>query len=207
MTYQEFKGRIKLRGVFCDGYKNGNDDFGHGTHVAGIIAETTYGVAKLANIINIRIGDKFGGIADSAIIKGVNYVINAYKKDKNKNSIINMSFGGHYSETIAKLVKECTDNGIHIVASAGNELSDACTVTPSAAPSAITVADSDKSDQMYDSLNYRLCVDIYAPDVKITSAFKGSDNDSVALSGTSMSAPYVVDTVVLYISTYGNFIH
>ncbi|CAG8476688.1 23080_t:CDS:2 [Dentiscutata erythropus] len=106
-----------------------------------------------------------------------------------------MSFGSPYSKTMEKLVKECTDNGIHIVVSACNKLSDACIVSLAAAPSAITVATSYKSDQIADFSNYGSCVDIYAPE---------SDNDSHVLKETSMSAPHVVGTVALYISTYGS---
>ncbi|CAG8773279.1 1703_t:CDS:2, partial [Dentiscutata heterogama] len=115
-----------------------------------------------------------------------------------------MSFHLGYSEAMVKLVEECTDNGIHVVASAGNSNIDACSVTPAAAPSAITVACSDKSDQMADFSNYGPCVDIYAPGVKILSAYIKSDTDNMYLDGTSMSAPHVVGTLALYISTYGN---
>ncbi|CAG8454163.1 20772_t:CDS:2 [Dentiscutata erythropus] len=157
--------------------------------------ETIHGVAKLANIINVRIFDKDRYAEDSAILKGVNYVINAHKNDIKKNSIINMSFGGPYSETIAKLVKKCTNNGIHVVATAGNDYSDTCSVIPAAAPSAITVAASDKLDQIANFSNYESCIDIYAP---------GNNNNSIIFNGTSISALYVVGTVALYISTYSN---
>ncbi|KAF0493363.1 subtilisin-like protein [Gigaspora margarita] len=204
MTHHEFKGRIKLGGVFCNKCANGNDEFGHGTHVAGIIAGTTYGVAKLANIINVRIMGKHGGDLLAAT-KGINYVINAHKNATNKNSIINMSFTTtNYSDALAALVKECTDNGIHVVAAAGNDHKDACLVTPAAVPSAITVAASDKLDKRANFSNYGPCVDIYAPGVKILSAFTSNDNDSAIHDGTSMSTPHVVGTVALYISTYGN---
>ncbi|CAG8567423.1 19127_t:CDS:2, partial [Gigaspora margarita] len=204
MTHHEFKGRIKLGGVFCNGCVNGDDELGHGTHVAGIIAGTTYGVAKLANIINVRIMGKYGGDLIAAT-KGINYVINAHKNAKNKNSIINMSFSTlNYSDALAALVKECTDNGIHVVASAGNDHKDACLVTPASVPSAITVAASDKLDKRANFSNYGPCVDIYAPGVKILSAFTSNDNDSVFFDGASMSVPHVVGTVALYISTYGN---
>ncbi|CAG8454090.1 20768_t:CDS:2 [Dentiscutata erythropus] len=204
MTHDEFKDRVILGGVFCDECKDGDDEYGHGTHVAGTVAGTTYGVAKLANIINVRVGDASGSIDFLAITKGVNYVINAHKNDTKKNSIINMSFHLEYSEAMVKLVEECTDNGIHVVVSAGNSNIDACSITPAAAPSAITVACSDKSDQMAYFSNYGPCVDIYAPGVKILSAYIKSDTDNTYLDGTSMSAPHVAGAIALYISVYGN---
>ncbi|CAG8721026.1 26696_t:CDS:2 [Dentiscutata erythropus] len=68
-----------------------------------------------------------------------------------------MFFGGAYSEAIAKLVKECTDNGIHVVATASNNYSDAYLVTPDTTPLAITVAASNKSDQIANFSNYGSC--------------------------------------------------
>ncbi|KAF0528283.1 subtilisin-like protein [Gigaspora margarita] len=204
MTHDEFKDRIKLGGVFCDECEDGDDVYGHGTHVAGTIAGTTYGVAKLANIINVRVGDDNGIFDLIAITKGVNYVINAHQHDENKNSVINMSFHLEYSEAMIKLVEECTNNGIHVAVSAGNSYIDACSVTPAAASSVITVAASDRSDIMANFSNYGSCVNISAPGVDILSSFIESDTDSEYLDGTSMSSPHVAGTIALYISTFGN---
>ncbi|KAF0361239.1 subtilisin-like protein [Gigaspora margarita] len=202
MTHHEFKGRIKLGGVFCNGCANGDDELGHGTHVAD--CRNNIWCCKISKHHQCEIMGKYGGDLLAAT-KGINYVINAHKNAKNKNSIINMSFSTlNYSDALAALVKECTDNGIHVVASAGNDHKDACLVTPASVPSAITVAASDKLDKRANFSNYGPCVDIYAPGVKILSAFTSNDNDSVFFDGTSMSAPHVVGTVALYISTYGN---
>ncbi|RIB22715.1 peptidase S8/S53 domain-containing protein [Gigaspora rosea] len=205
MTHDEFKDRITLGGVFCDECEDGDDVYGHGTHIAGTV-RTTYGVAKLANIINVRVGDANGIFDLVAITKGVNYVIHSHKNDKNQNSVINMSFHLEYSEAMIKLVEECTDNGIHVVVSAGNSYIDACSVTPAAAPSAITVAASDRSDRMADFSNYGSCVNICAPGVDILSAYIESDTNSAYLDGTSMSAPHVTGAIALYISTFGNLV-
>ncbi|CAG8730977.1 12353_t:CDS:2, partial [Gigaspora margarita] len=204
MTHDEFKDRITLGGVFCDECEDGDDVYGHGTHVAGTIAGTTYGVAKLANIINVRVGDDNGIFDLLAITKGVNYVINAHQNNENKNSVINMSFHLEYSEAMIKLVEECTNNGIHVAVSAGNSYIDACSVTPAAASSVITVAASDRSDIMANFSNYGSCVNICAPGVDILSSFIESDTDSEYLDGTSMSSPHVAGTIALYISTFGN---
>jgi subtilisin family serine protease len=204
VTHEEFEGRAKFGGSFCDGC-NDEDENGHGTHVSSIAAGKTLGVARKANIIGIRVLDADGAGSNSGVIDGLNAVLKMHEESDNKNSVVNMSLGGQQSKAVNDAVNQLTDAGVHVVVAAGNESQDACNTSPASEPSAITVgATEKKNDDITDFSNFGKCVDIFAPGRDIQGAGIQNDNDEQVFSGTSQACPHVAGTVALIIAENGN---
>jgi subtilisin family serine protease len=172
--------------------KDGN---GHGTHVSGTIAGKTFGVAKKAQVVCVKVLDDSGSGSYSDVIGGVNWVA---EDGKGKKAVANMSLGGGPSSALDEAVDAAIKSGVIFVVAAGNEEDDACYVSPARTPSAITVAATTKSNNQASFSNYGKCVDLYAPGVAITSAW--SDGNNKTISGTSMASPHVAGVAALFLS-------
>ncbi|GBC09662.1 hypothetical protein RclHR1_09010015 [Rhizophagus clarus] len=205
LTHREFGGRAKFGRAFCKGCEKEYDINKHGTIVASVAAGKTVGVARKANIIDVRVLSYKGGTTTD-LIEGLSFVIHKHKNSKYKNSIVNMSLNViPPSRALNNVVKEVTDAGIHMTVSAGNFETDACGQSPASAPSAITVgATFDTNDTIADFSNFGKCVDIFAPGVNAHGAEAYDDNGYVVFSGTSFSSPLVAGTLALLISKNGN---
>jgi subtilisin family serine protease len=189
--HAEFSGRMKPGFSAVGGTPD--DCHGHGTHVAGSVAGKTYGVAKAANIVPIRVLDCNGSGSTSGILEGLNWMIANVKKP----AVANMSLGGSKSQALDDGVKKAIAAGITFAVAAGNESQDACKVSPANVPEAITVAASDNNDGKADFSNYGSCVDIFAPGVNITSA--KLNGGSTSMSGTSMASPHIAGVAALFL--------
>jgi len=199
-THSEFGGRAS--GVFTavnDG--NGtNDCSGHGTHVAGTVGGSTYGVAKSVKLYAVRVLDCSGNGPVSGVIAGVDWVTANHKSP----AVANMSLGGSVSTTLDQAVQSSIASGVTYAIAAGNASADACTQSPARTPQAITVAATTSTDARASFSNYGTCVDIFAPGESITSAYNGSDNQTAVLSGTSMATPHVTGVAALYLERNPN---
>jgi len=193
-THNEFSGRV-LPGYSPFTGGSTVDCNGHGTHVAGTIGGTTYGVAKEVSIVPVRVLDCAGSGTTSGVISGINWVINQYTTGT--KAVISMSLGGGASATLDAAVAAAVTKGITVVVAAGNSSADACTFSPARAPSAITVGATDSSDALAYFSNFGSCVDISAPGLAITSAWIGSNSQAATISGTSMATPHVSGAVAL----------
>jgi cerevisin len=178
------------------------DGRGHGTHVAGTVGSNTFGVAKKANIFDVRVLGSDGSGSDSTVIGGIEWAVKqAIERNERAGKIVsvaNLSLGGDSSPAIDAVVKAATDAGLVIVAAAGNSAGDACAISPAGAPSAITVAASDINDQIARFSERGTCVDIIAPGVNVLSTWL--TGRVRAISGTSMAAPHVAGVVALALS-------
>ncbi|KAJ3119210.1 subtilisin-like serine protease, partial [Nowakowskiella sp. JEL0407] len=201
VNHPEFEGRAS-NGFDATG-EGITDTHGHGTHVSGSIASKTFGVAKKANIINVKVLKTNGGGSSSFVIAGIEFVIKeAGRKGKNLKSVINMSLGSDTVQSVNLAVQKAIDAGVAVVVAAGNQDQDACSKTPASAKNALSVGASDKGDTIASFSNFGSCVDVFAPGVGIIStSFKlGSEFKS----GTSMSCPHVAGVVALAISANPN---
>lgn len=194
-NHSELSGRISTPGFTAIGTTT-EDCNGHGTHVAGTIGGSTYGVAKQVSLTPVRVLDCNGSGSTSGVIAGLDWIL----KQSSTKSVVNMSLGGGASSALDTAVTKLTSSGITVVVAAGNSKRDACNFSPSRVPSAITVAASDRNDQFASFSNFGKCVDIIAPGVNITSAWIGTSSETKTISGTSMSAPHVVGAVARLIS-------
>lgn len=195
---------VELTGRVVSGYSaisdsNGTSDCnGHGTHVAGTVAGTTYGVAKKATIIPVRVLDCRGSGTLSGVVAGLDWAVQHHQAGV--AAAANMSLGGGASSTIDAAVSKLISDGVTVVVAAGNETADACTKSPARVPAAITVAASDSADAQASFSNFGSCVDLYAPGVNVTSAANTSSTATATYSGTSMASPHVAGAAALFLS-------
>lgn len=190
-THQQFSGRV-LSGYTAISDGNGTSDCnGHGTHVAGTVGGSTYGVAKNVSLVPIRILGCDGSGASSNVIAGLDWIL----KNGKKPAVVNMSLGGGASTSLDSAVENLFNNGYVMVAAAGNSNTDACNSSPARVSKAITVAATDSTDTRASYSNYGSCVDIFAPGSQINSAWIGSNTATKVLNGTSMATPHVAGVV------------
>jgi subtilisin family serine protease len=197
ISHPEFEGRASWGINTAD---NVNTDCNsHGTHVSGTIGSKTYGLAKKANLIAVKVLDCRGSGSYSGIIKGMEYVINKHKQNNGAPSVVNMSLGGPKSAMINKAISELVKAGVHTVVAAGNENSDACNTSPASEDSAFTVGAVSISNEMASFSNWGKCVDILAPGVDILSTIPSGKTGG--MSGTSMASPHTAGVYALFLSS------
>ncbi|AZP29186.1 S8 family peptidase [Acinetobacter pittii] len=190
-THQQFSGRV-LSGYTAISDGNGTSDcHGHGTHVAGTVGGSTYGVAKNVSLVPIRILGCDGSGASSNVIAGLDWIL----KNGKKPAVVNISLGGEANASLDSAVENLFNNGYVMVVAAGNSNTDACSSSPARVSKAITVAATDNTDTRASYSNYGSCVDIFAPGSQINSSWIGSNTATKVLNGTSMATPHVVGVV------------
>ncbi|GME96644.1 unnamed protein product [Ambrosiozyma monospora] len=205
VTHEEFEGRATWGATIPDGDED-EDGNGHGTHCAGTIGSKSYGVAKNAKLVGIKVLRSNGSGTMSDVVKGVEVAANAHiaeaKANKKgfKGSTANMSLGGGKSPALDQAVNAAVKAGIHFAVAAGNENSDACNTSPAGAERPVTVGASTLSDSRAYFSNYGKCVDIFAPGLNILSTYTGSDTATAVLSGTSMASPHVAGLLTYFLS-------
>ena len=177
---------------------NGQDCNGHGTHVAGTVGSTTYGVAKQAYLRGVRVLDCAGSGSTSGIIAAVDWV----RLNHIKPAVANMSLGGGYSASLNTAANNLHNAGVFLAVAAGNENQNACNVSPASATAVYTVAASTSTDAKASYSNYGSCVDTYAPGSSITSTWNNGGTNTI--SGTSMASPHVAGVSALIKHRYGD---
>ncbi|SET63932.1 S8 family serine peptidase [Stigmatella erecta] len=195
-THTEFTGRI---GNGYDAVTAGGaatDCNGHGSHVAGTVGGTVYGVAKKVTIHPVRVLDCNGSGTTAGVIAGVDWV----KNNHIKPAVANMSLGGGASQTLDDAVAGAITAGVVFAVAAGNDNGNACSYSPARTPSAITVGATERTDARASYSNYGTCLDIFAPGSSITSAWYTSTTGTNTISGTSMASPHVAGAAALYLA-------
>ena len=173
---------------------------GHGTHVAGTVGGSTWGVAKNATLYGVRVLDCSGSGSYSGIISALDWVAAEQNANGNRPTVVNMSLGGGVSSSVNAAVDAAVSDGVVVAVSAGNSNQDACTASPASAPLALTVGSTTSSDSRSSFSNYGGCVDIFGPGSGIVSATYSSDTSTGSKSGTSMSSPHVAGVAALILS-------
>ncbi|KAK5949678.1 Basic amino-acid permease [Knufia fluminis] len=196
VNHVEFEGRASNGFNAFSGFNA--DTAGHGTHVAGTIGSKTYGVAKKANLIAVKV---FQGeqSSTSTILQGYQWAVNDIRsKGRQAVSAINMSLGGSFSSAFNRAVAAAYNGGVVTVVAAGNDDVDASEQSPASAPEAITVGSIDSENARSYFSNFGDVLDIFAPGSDILSTWIGSNSATNTISGTSMATPHVVG-LVLYL--------
>lgn len=202
VTHTEFTGRVGAGADFIGG--GVNDCNGHGTHVAGTLGGTIYGVAKAVTIHPVRVLDCLGNGSLSSVIGGMNWVAGNYIPP----AVVNMSLGGGANTSIDTAVANLHNiNNITVVVAAGNIGSTspdpiACNHSPAREPLAITVGSTTSTDTRSSTSKYGSCLDLFAPGDSITSAWIGSSTATQTIGGTSMASPHVAGAAARYLQTY-----
>ncbi len=198
ISHAEFGGRASYGYDFIDNDATAQDCNGHGTHVAGTIGGTHYGVAKKVKIVAVRVLDCDGDGDLMGVIAGVNWVTSHAVLP----AVANMSMGGGRSPALEAAVQKSINAGVTYVVAAGNDNVNAATESPSGLSAAITVGATDSRDRRASFSNYGSVVDLFAPGVNIRSAWASSNTATELLSGTSMAAPHVAGAAALVLDAF-----
>jgi len=200
-THTEFAGRAVWGANYAGDGKN-TDCNGHGTHVAGTVGGTLYGIAKQVSIIAVKVLGCDGSGTNAGVISGIQYAAN---NRKGKPSVANMSLGGGFSQALNDAIKAAVKAGVVFAVAAGNNNLDACNYSPASEPSAITTGSTDVEDKGTSSQidvrssfsNFGKCVKVLAPGSLIKSAWYTSNTATNTISGTSMASPHVAGVAAL----------
>jgi subtilisin family serine protease len=197
-SHTQFGGRAVSGYDFVDGDGNASDCNGHGTHVAGTIGGSTYGIAKRVKLVGVRALDCDGtGYLDD-VLASIDWVVGTHTGP----SVINLSLGGEYVPELNDAIDGASAAGVTVVTAAGNDDDDACNYSPASAKSAITVGATNASDSRAPFSDWGSCVDVFAPGVNIPSAYWTSDTATALGTGTSMAAPHVTGVVARYLQNH-----
>ena len=192
------KGHSDFAGRVGEGFSvfggDPSDGHGHGTHVTGTIAGTTWGVAKAATIHAVRVLDAQGSGSDSDVIRGIDWVTGHVQANK-WPAVANMSLGGSVSPALDQAVCNSIAAGVSYAIAAGNDNLNACNYSPARVKQALTLGASDDRDNTAGFSNTGGCIDLYGPGVDVESAAVGGG--STVFSGTSMASPHAAGTSAL----------
>ncbi|WP_426989930.1 S8 family serine peptidase [Pseudarthrobacter sp. Y6] len=203
--------KVVARANFSNG-ESGQDNYGHGTHVAGIVAATannTIGVAGVCpgcTILDGKVLNDSGVGSSSGLANGINWAVS------NGAQVINMSLGVRASRTLETAVNNAWSKGVVLVGAAGNGGNET-KIYPGAYPNVIAVAATDNTDAKASFSTYGASwVDVAAPGVNVYSTFPkhtfvlGTQNNRSfgydVGNGTSMSSPIVAATAALAWSSH-----
>ena len=168
---------------------------GHGTHVAAIVGSKTYGVAKKAKLVGVKVLSCSGKGSHSGVIAGIDWV----KANAKKPATVNMSLGGGKSNAMNAAVDNLINSGVSMVVTAGNSSGDACQKSPASVLSAITVSSTTITDARSSFSKGGSCVDIFTPDSGIETLDIDSGSATRSSSANSMASPHVCGAVALYL--------
>ncbi|TWD21448.1 peptidase inhibitor I9 [Streptomyces sp. T12] len=196
ISHSDFGGRASNGYDAVDRDNVAQDGNGHGTHVAGTVAGTSYGVAKKANIVGVRVLNNSGSGTTAQVVAGIDWVA----RNAVKPAVANMSLGGGADSTLDAAVRNAVSAGVTFVVAAGNESTNASTKSPARVTEAITVGATTSTDARASYSNYGSVVDLFAPGSSITSAWRTSDSATNTISGTSMASPHVAGAAALYLA-------
>lgn len=194
ITHQDFGGRATWGTNTVD--SNNTDCHGHGTHVAGTVGGTRYGVAKEVKLVAVKVLNCQGSGTSAGVVNGVNWVA----QNAVKPAVANMSLGGSADTATDTAVRNLVAAGVTTAVASGNDNSNACNYSPARVREAISTNASNRSDARASFSNWGTCTDLFAPGQDITSAWHTSDSATNTISGTSMASPHVAGAAAIYVS-------
>ena len=168
------------------------DKNGHGTHVAGIISGTTYGVAPGATLYALRVLDENGSGKESNVIAAVDYAINKHM------DVANLSLGSNMaSSAFEEICYAAYEKGLILVAAAGNDGGEYPSYPAAFGEPVVAVAAVDRYNEHAYFSNTYITNDVSAPGVSITSSYLNGSH--ATLDGTSMATPHVTGSIAISI--------
>ncbi|MEU5915359.1 S8 family peptidase [Streptomyces sp. NPDC047141] len=198
ITHSEIAGRAVNGYDAVDGDAVAQDGNGHGTHVATTIAGTTYGVAKKAKIVAVRVLDNNGSGTTAGVIAGIDWVTAHHAAGA--PAVANLSLGGGASTALDNAVKNSIADGVTYAVAAGNSGTNASSTSPARVAAALTVGATSNTDAKASWSNYGSVLDLFAPGVSITAGWNTSDTATNTISGTSMATPHVAGAAAVYLA-------
>ncbi|RPK62549.1 Extracellular serine proteinase precursor [Streptomyces sp. ADI96-02] len=198
ITHQDIAGRASYGYDFVDNDAVAQDGYGHGTHVATTAAGTTYGVAKKAKIVAVRVLDNNGSGTTAGVIAGVDWITANHVA----SSVANVSLGGGPSPTLDAAVRRSIASGVTYSIAAGNSGAPAAGYSPARVDTAITVGATTRTDAKAAYSNHGPVVDLFAPGSDITAGWNTNDSATFTGNGTSFAAPHVSGAAAVYLTDH-----
>ncbi|NUT52183.1 MAG: S8 family peptidase [Saccharothrix sp.] len=197
ISHSTFGGRAVNGYDAVDNDNVAQDGNGHGTHVAGTIAGSQYGVAKNARIVGVRVLNNSGSGTLAGVVAGIDWVARNHQKP----AVANLSLGGGANSSIDDAVRRAIAAGVTFAVAAGNSNANASGFSPARVGEAITVGATERTDARASYSNFGSILDIFAPGSSITSAWHTGDSATNTISGTSMATPHVAGAAARYLSS------
>lgn len=204
-THVDFGGRAVFAANFAGDGVN-TDCNGHGTHVAGTVGGTNFGVAKRVHLFAVKVLNCAGSGSMSSAISGVDWVA----EHAVHPAVANMSLSATAFQPLDDAVTGAINTGVTFTVAAGNSNADACHYSPARVALALTVSATTNgasngrfaagNDPRLDLGNFGTCTVVFAPGGNIPSDWNTSDTATNTMSGTSMAAPHVAGGVALFLS-------
>lgn len=194
---QDFRGRAFQIQSFVPG--SNIDDNGHGTHVAGTVGSHTFGVAKRATILGVKVLRYDNSGEWSYIIAGMDFVHKDAPKRRGQcpnGFVVNMSLGGGRTQAVNDAARALVNAGFFVAVAAGNNNQDARNYSPASEPAVCTVGGTSKYDTRYAMSNWGPALDILGPGVEVLSTFPGGRTVRICVS-LALSRAFL-DTCFLY---------
>lgn len=187
-----------------DALKSGcHDGVGHGTHVAGVIGGSLYGVAKDVVMVSVKTFTDAGSGSIGSVLSGLDFILRSRAQNSDLPMVVNMAFGTEADSIPMDLtIASMAEAGLIMTASAGNEGHDACTKTPAKYKEVITVGATTVEDGIATFSNKGGCVDIFAPGDRITSDWCESETNRATISGTSAASAHAAGVAALVLQKY-----
>jgi subtilisin family serine protease len=198
ITHRDFGGRASYGWDFVDDDGTAQDGNGHGTHVAGTVAGTGYGVAKRARVVAVRVLDDRGAGSTAQVIAGIDWVT----RHARKPAVANLSLGGYANTQLDAAVRNSIASGVTYTVAAGNSGMPASLFSPARVPGALTVGATGRTDARAGFSNTGSSLDLFAPGVDITSTSYTGDRARATSSGTSMASPHAAGAAALYLADH-----
>ncbi|MDT9688392.1 S8 family peptidase [Streptomyces sp. P9(2023)] len=196
ISHSDFGGRAFNGYDAVDNDNVAQDGNGHGTHVAATVAGSSYGVAKKAKIVGVRVLNNQGSGTTAQVVAGIDWVT----QNAVKPAVANMSLGGGIDSALDTAVRNSIASGVTYAVAAGNDNSNASNYSPARVSEAITVGSTTNTDARSSFSNYGTVLDLFAPGSSITSAWNTSDSATNTISGTSMATPHVAGAAAVYLA-------
>lgn len=200
-SHDEFEGRVTDGFDFVGHTTAVKDCSGLGTSAAGVIAGKTYGVAKEAKIVSVRVIDCDNKAQINHITSALEWVILnvQFQPSRQVPAVVFLRFHSGANEEVDKAVTSVTKFGIPVIAPAGDDDNgEYCTLTsPATSGSAIMVASTDEDDFKSVKSNYGSCTSLFAPGNNVTAASFTSDTAVEPASGSAIAAAHVAGAIAL----------
>lgn len=200
-SHSDFGNRAEFLANYAD--RDNTDGNGHGTHVAGTIGGTTYGVAKKTKLYAVKVLDASGSGTNSGVISGMNFVAtDSRTRNCPKGAVANMSLGGGKSTAVNQAAAALVRAGVFLAVAAGNDGANAANYSPASEPTVCTVGATTSSDAVASYSNWGTPVDVFAPGTLITSAWNNGRTNTI--SGTSMASPHIAGLAAYLLALRGS---
>jgi len=199
ITHNEFApGRASYGANFVTG-EGDTDGNGHGTHIASTVAGLTYGIAKKASVIAVKVLSSAGTGPSAAIIAGVNWVATHGKPNKDT---ANLSLGGGLSPTLDQACNNLVSRGIFVAVAV---LDGSCSSSPARASNVFAVGSLAVPTPPYDEVRFfasnATCIKAFAPAESIRGAWIGSETATMLASGSSLASGHVAGIATLILTS------